>query len=467
MCYIIMMQLFYGGYVLKIIIAGIGKIGDTLTRQLSAEGYDITIIDTNKKVLDEKIDHYDVMAYQGNCALGKTLRSAGAAGADLLIASTGNDEINLLCCITARSINPEIHTIARLRNSEYTEQVYSMRDIFDIPLIFNPEKQAAIEIERLIRYPGFLKRDTFTKGRVEIVELKIENGSKLCRAQLNDITKIVRCAVLVCAVLRDGKAITPDGSFVIEAGDRIFVTASAENLSSMLRQLGFVNHKAKNVIIAGAGTLSQYLAALLLRRHIGVKVIEKNPEAALRMSEKLPDAEVIVADAGVPALLESEGISTCDAIVTLTGLDELNIIISLYGSSAGVPQIITKLGRMDETEIIERLSIGNIISPRLLACRNVVQYVKALNNQKGGALSLHMIADGKAQALEFVADKKTLHCREQLKTIKTKKDVLIACITRNGEPMIPNGTSFFEEGDTLIVVAVGDTPILQLNDIFE
>ena len=452
---------------MKIIIAGIGKVGDTLARQLTSQGNDVTLIDIKKTVLEERTERYDVIAVEGNCASSRTLLDAGIASANVLIAATGNDEINLLCCVTARALNPKVHTITRLRSNDYNDQVYNLRQVFDIPLVFNPEKQAAIEIERLIRYPGFLKRDTFIKGRVEIVELLIDEKSRLCHVALSDISKIVRSAVLICAVLRDGKAITPDGSFVIEAGDRIFVTASADNMSSMIRQLGLVNHKTKQVIIAGGGTLTQYLATLLLRRRIEVKIIEKDPDIARALSEKLPEAEIIVGDAGSPNILESEGISTCDALITLTGMDELNIIVSLYGSSAGVPQIITKLARMDDLDIVEGMALGTVISPKKLACKNVENYVKALGDQTGGALSLHLIAEGQAQAIEFVADKKTLHCKEPLKTVKTKKNVLIACITKHGEPTIPNGDSYFDEGDTLIVVTVGDADILQLNDIFE
>ena len=452
---------------MRIIIAGNGKIGSMLARQLASEGYDITIIDSDKNALAGETERLDVMTCEGNCAAAATLRDAGVMNADLLIAATGSDEVNLLCCMTARALNPKIHAISRIRNSEYTEQAYSMKDIFAIPMVFNPERQAAVEIERLIRYPGFLKRDTFTKGRVEIVELKIDSSSKLCGRALSEIHSIVKADVLICAVLRGGEAITPDGNFVLESGDRIFVTASADNLSSMLRSLGIVTHRAKNVIIAGGGRLSRYLAAMLIRRRIGVKIIEKNHDTCMKLSEKLPEADIIEGDASVQELLESEGLSSCDALVTLTGIDEINMVISLYGSSAGVPQIITKLGKLDDAKIISDLSLGSIISPRRLSCNTVVQYVRAMKNQTGAALSLHLIADGKAEAVEFAVEKNTKYCGVPLKELKTKKNVLIACITKKGEPIIPNGDSCFEVGDNVVVVTVGDTVLTQLGDIFD
>jgi len=452
---------------LKILIAGNGKVGELLTRQLSAEGYDITVIDKDKAALADESENFDVITYTGNCAAAATLRGAGVAGADLLIAATGSDEINLLCCMTAKSLNPKIHTIARLKSSEYHEQAYGMKDIFAIPLIFNPERQAAVEIERLIRYPGFLKRDTFTKGRVEIVELKIDGASKLCGRALSEIHSIVRSDVLVCAVLRDGVAIAPDGRFVLEASDRIFVTASADNLSGMLKSLGIVTRKVNNVMIAGGGRLSRYLATLLIRRRIGVKIIEKDLDTCLALSEKLPEAEIIHGDASQQTLLNSEGIKSCDAIVTLTGLDELNIIISLYANTVGVPQVITKLSRLDSMDIINGLPLGSIISPRRLSCETIVQYVRAINNQTGAAASIHLIADGRAEAIEFVADKNTKNLGVPLKQLNLKKNVLVACITRNGEPHIPNGESMIQADDTVVIVTVDETKLMQLNDIFD
>ena len=451
---------------MKILIAGIGKVGEMLTRQLSAEEYDITVIDNDTKALSDASERFDIMTLKGNCAAAATLREAGIQSADLLIAATGSDEINLLCCMTARSLNPKIHTIARIRNSEYHEQAYSMKEIFAIPLIFNPEQQAATEIERLIRYPGFLKRDTFTKGRVEIVELKIDAASKLQGKMLNEIHGITKADVLVCAVLRDGETIVPRGSFVLQTGDRVFVTAPEDHLSVMLKSLGVITRKVKNVLIAGGGRLSVYLAQMLLRRHIDVKIIEKDAEKCLALSEKLPDAQIIIGDASSKSFLESEGIDKCDALISLTGMDELNIIISLYGKYYGVPQIITKLGRIDDSEVIKDIDVGSIISPRRLSCSTVVQYVRAMKNQTGAAVSLHLIADGQAEALEFVADNTTRNLGKPLKQIKIKKNVLVACITRNGEPRMPNGDSVIEEGDTVIIVAVGDSKPLQLDDIF-
>lgn len=452
---------------MKIIIAGDGKMGAMLTRQLSAEGDDITLIDANPKVLESSEERYDVMVVQGNCASMDVLLQAGVKDADLLIAVAGADEINLLCCMTAHGLNPTLHTIARVRNPEYSEQIYKMRDMFALSLTVNPEKQAAVEIERLLRYPGFLKRDTFAKGRVEIVELRLDENSKLCNVALNDMNSIVKCKILVCAVLRNGRAEAPDGNFVLREGDRIFVTAPTENLAILLKNLGIITHKVKRVIICGGGRMSYYLASRLEKSGINVQIIERDRERCDHLAAILPNACIIHGDVSNQFLLESEGVSDCDALVTLTGLDELNMVVSLYGTNCGVPQVITKLGRMDNANILGNVAFGSVVTPKELCCNTIVRYVRAMKNQTGAALTVHTIADGQAEAMEFRVDETTQYCGQPLKKIKLKKGVLVVCITKGSRQEIPNGDSYFDVGDSVIIVTGSDRGIYQLNDIFE
>lgn len=452
---------------MKIIIAGDGKMGSTLTRQLSAEGYDVTLIDANPKVLESSEERYDVMVVQGNCASMDVLLQAGVKDADLLIAAAGADEVNLLCCMTAHGLNPALHTIARVRNPEYSEQIYEMRDMFALSLTVNPERQAAVEIERLLRYPGFLKRDTFAKGRVEIVELRLDEDSKLCNVALNDMNNIVKCKILVCAVLRNGRAEAPDGKFVLREGDRIFVTAPTETLAILLKNLGIITHKVKRIIICGGGRMSYYLASRLEKSGINVQIIERDQEKCDHLAAILPKACIIHGDVSSQFLLESEGVSDCDALVALTGLDELNMIVSLYGKNCGVPQVITKLGRMDNANILGNVAFGSVVSPKELCCNTIVRYVRAMKNQTGAALTVHTIADGQAEAMEFRVDGTTQNCGQPLKKVRLKKGVLVVCIIKGSKHEIPNGDSFFEAGDSVIIVTGSERGIYQLNDIFE
>ena len=451
---------------MNIIIAGDGKVGSTLARQLSAEGYDITLIDSDRQVLNSSMERMDVMAVHGNCAAMDVLLQAGIKDADLLIAATSADEVNLLCCTTAHGLNPKLHTIARIRNPEYAEQIYEMRDIFGLSMAINPEKQAATEIERLLKYPGFLRRDTFAKGRAEIVELRIDDDSKLRGVSMMDLPGIVKCRVLVCAVLRNGTAVTPGANFVLEEGDRIFVTAPTETLTQLLKNLGIITRRARRVILCGGGRVSYYLASMLLKSGISVQVIENDLVRCKELATMLPDACVVHGDATDQALLESEGLSSCDALVTLTGIDELNMIISLYGNSRDLPQVITKLSHAENRNIIDSLALGSIVCPKELCCSNIVRYVRAMQNQTGAAVSLHSIADGQAEAVEFLVDSTTRNCGTPLKELKLKPNVLLASITHGSRSEIPNGNSEFHEGDSLVVVTSERGKLQQLNDIF-
>lgn len=452
---------------MKIIIAGDGKVGATLTRQLSLEGNDLTLIDSNPRVLDSSIEQYDILTVTGNCATMDVLRRANVEEAELLIAATSADEINLLCCMTAHAINPALHTIARIRNPEYTAQIYQMRDVFALSLIVNPERQAAVEMERLLSFPGFLRRDSFARGRLEIVELRVDAASKLNRVALHELNTIIKCKVLICTVLRSGTVIMPRGDFILREGDRIFVTAPTEELATLLKNLGIITHRVNRVILAGGGRISYYLAQQLQKRGIQTTIIEKDPQRCVELAELLPRVTVIHGDASDPQVLESEGLRETNALVSLTGIDEMNLLISLYATNLGVPQVITKLGRLDNSNILDNLAIGSVVSPKELCCANIVRFARALQNQTGAAVSVHSIANGQAEAVEFRVDEQTPHCGEPLKAIRLRKNVLLAGISHGGRTEIPNGDSVFHIGDTLIIVVTADTVIHQLNEIFE
>ena len=451
---------------MKIIIAGDGKVGATLTRQFTAEDHDVTIIDSDPGILDSTMERYDLISVHGNCASMTVLNQAGVKEADLLVAVTNHDEINLLCCTTAHSMNPKLHTIARIRNPEYNEQAYKMRDVFGLSLVINPENQAATEIHRLLKYPGFLRRDTFAKGRTEIVELRVDAGSKLRNVKLMDLKSIVKCQVLVCAVLRNGSAIAPGGDFILREGDRIFVTALSENLTTLLNNLGIITRRVRRVLICGGGMVGYYLAARLEKEGVHVKIVESSLPRCQELSSLLPDTDIIHGDVSDQDLLISEGMAQYDALVTCTGRDELNMIVSLYAASCGVPQVITRLSNADNRSLIDSLGLGSVVCPKDLCSNNIARYVRAMKNQTGAALSVHAIADGQAEAMEFRVDETTRHCGEPLKQIKLKPNVLLVSINHGEVPEIANGDSTFRQGDIVIVVTNGGEVLYQLNDIF-
>ena len=451
---------------MNIIIAGSGKVGLTLAQKLAEEGHDLTLIDLDTQVLERAVERYDAITLSGNCASSEVLLQAGVKEADLLIAATSADEVNLLCCMTAHGLNSKIHTIARIRTPEYTDQVMTMRDVFPLSLTVNPERQAAAEIERLLKYPGFLRRDTFAKGRAELVELRVDSASKLCNRSLKEMYGIIKCKVLVCAVLRSGTAVAPNGEFVLREGDRIFVTAPTSDLTVLLKNLGIITRRVRHVLLCGGSRVCYYLASLLERDGIAVSILEKDRERCVQLASLLPKASVVHGDCSSQKTLDSQGIDDCDALVTLTNMDETNMIVSLYGSSRKIPQIITKLSRRENSNIADSLALGSVISPRELCCNGIVRYVRAMQNQTGAAVSVHSIADGQAEAVEFLVDEHTRHCGEPLKQLKLKANVLVASITHGKHTLVPGGDSFFQKGDTVVVVTSGRGVLHQLNDIF-
>ena len=450
---------------MDIIVAGAGKVGLTLARQLVAEEHSVTLIDMDPLVLEEAVEAFDTMAICGNCASKEILLQAGVQKADLVIAATSEDEVNLLCCMTAHGINHELHTIARIRNPEYAEQVMTMPEVFPLSLTINPEKQAALEIKRLLQYPGFLRRDSFAKGRAEIVELRVDENSKLCNVALSELSSVVKCKVLVCAVLRQGTAVAPKGNFVLTAGDRIFVTAPTSTLAELLKNLKIVTRRVRNVLICGGGRVSFYTANLLEKEGINVRLIDRNPARCRELATLLPNTSIIHGDCSSHTLLDNQGIDQMDALLSLTGMDETNMVISLYANSRNVPQVVTKLSR-GETYIAKTLPVGSVICPKELCSNIIVRYVRAMQNQTGAAVSVHTIADGQVEAVEFLVDDATKNCGKPLKEIKLKPNVLIASIIHGATTQIPDGDSVFSEGDTIVAVTSGRGVLKSINDIF-
>ncbi len=450
---------------MKIIIAGSGKVGATLLRQLSAEGHDLTLIDIKKSTLEQAQVRYDVMTVEGNCAAMSVLMDSGVMDADLLIAATGADEVNLLSCTTAHGLNPQIHTIARVRNPEYTEQIYKMRDTFALSMVVNPEAQAAKEIERLLKFPGFLRRDTFAKGRAEIVELRVDEASKLRGISLAEMYRIVKCQVLVCTVLRKGSAITPKGDFVLEEGDRIFVTAPTSNLAVLLRGLGIISRPVRNCLIGGGGRISFYLAQRLQQDGIQVTILEHSMDRCQDLAQQLPGVNVVCGDCSDQSDLEDLDIDRCDAYLSTTGIDEMNMISSLYAASRGVRKVITKLSRPENNGVADKLSVGSVVCPRELCGNSIVRYVRAMENQTGAAISVHTIADGQAEAVEFLVEEGK-HCNVPLKELKFQKNVLLATISHGTKVEIPGGNSVLQPGDTVVVVTTKLGSLQTLADIF-
>jgi len=453
---------------MKIVIIGDGKVGFTLTQALSQEGHDVVVIDTHRSTLYQTADHLDVLVMEGNGASASVQREAGVPSADLLIAVTSADETNLLCCMVGRKLGCK-HTIARVRSSEYLEAQYLLRDELGLSMSVNPEKIAAREIFGLLKFPSFTKRETFAKGRAQIVAIPVHEGSKLDSMPLPQLYKALKIRVLICAVERDGEVIIPDGSFVLKAGDIMHVTAPARDLLTLIKVLELEKARIRSVMLVGGSRIAVHLAKMLCDAGIQVKIIEKSYEKCEELGEKLPDAIITHADGTSFQTLLSEGLEDVGALVTLTNIDEQNLVISMYASHMGVPKVITKVNRLDYEDFMRDSDNESIISPRIQVSSDILRYVRSMENRKGDSsmLALHRMVGGEVEALEFRVNKDTQYLDMPLIDVPVSKGILVAAISRRGQVIIPRGDDHFQEGDSVVIVTRSDRKLSDLNDIFD
>lgn len=451
---------------MKIVIVGDGKVGFALTEQLAHEGHDVVVIDNNRKVLSSSAERLNVIAVLGNGASLSTQREAGVGESDLMIAATASDETNLLCCIVAKKLGCA-RTIARVRNPEYGEQLRVLKDELGLSMTINPERATAMEIFRMLRFPSFLKRETFAKGRAQIVEVALREGFPYFGKPLAQLSDLSRIGALICAVKRGGEVHIPDGRFCLQQGDKIYATAPTQNQTGLVKLLGVDVGRIRRVMLVGGGNIAFYLAEQLLSSGIETLIIEQKPDRCALLVDRLPKAVVVNADGSDQQVLRSEGISECDALVTLTNMDEENLIISMYGTHMGVPKVVTKINRVEYIDVLRDRGLDSIVSPKLLTADSIVRYVRSMYNAEPEAmLALYRLADGMVEAMEFVASQHTRNLGHTLREIQLKPNTLIGCIVRDGAVLIPRGDDRILGEDTIFVVANAQHKIAELNDIF-
>lgn len=450
---------------MKIIIIGDGKVGSTLVSHLIKEKHDITVVDNKANVVDHLVNTYDVMGICGSGTSYDILKEANAPSADLVIAATSSDEINIISCLISRNLGAK-STIARIRNYEYSMQVDKMRDDFGIYMTINPELEAANDIFNSISFPEALRVDSFGNGKVDLVELFIPQGSPLIGLSLAKIRATFKVNVLICAVQRKNEVLIPTGSFIFEAGDRIHLTATRDNIKEFVFKLGLTKTKIKNIMIIGGGIVSIYLAEKLINNKYNVKIIEKDYDKCKKLTEILPKTSIIYGDGSDQELLDEEGINQTDALVCLTNMDEENIIISMYADKVGVNKIIAKVDKSSFRSIVETIGNISIVSPKSVTANRIISYVR--NNESKHAaniLTLYKLVNNTIEALEFKAvNTKVLNI--PLKDLRLKQNILIASIIRDNNVIIPSGMDSIQEND-LVIAITKETLLEHLDDILE
>lgn len=451
---------------MKIIIVGAGKTGTVLTRSLTNEGHDVTIIDYNADRIANICNDDDVMSLVGNGVNYSTLSEAGIAEADLLIAVTGSDEQNLLCCLFARR-NSNCATIARVRNPLYIAEREFIKDQVGISMIINPEYETADTISRLLRFPSASDVNSFAKGRAEMLTFRVPKDSLLDGKNLTYIRSKIEARVLFCSVERGNECFIPSGTFELKAGDKATVIIRPQEAPKFFKQIKLETQSVKNVVIVGGSTIAYYLAKQLLDTRIAVKIIEANETRCHELAEKLPGAMIIHGDASDKNLLQEEGIATTDSFVALTGFDEENVLLSLYAKEMGSGKVVTKVDRPIFKELIAGMNLDSVISPHTITAEGILQYVRAKQNAMGNNIeTLYKLAEDKVEALEFKIGENAPGLGVPLRKMRLKKNLIICGINRGRRFILPDGDTTIQAGDRVIVVA-GQTKLNDFKDILE
>ncbi len=452
---------------MNIMIVGCGKVGQNLVERLTTDTeLNITVVDTDPQVIRDIANHYDIMCVTGSGTSLDTLTQAGIEETDILIAVTESDEINLLTCLIGKKMG-NCKTIARVRKPEYGRELHFFKEDLGLAMIINPELTAANVIARSLRFPSAIQIDTFAKGRIEILKFRVPEKCPLDGLKIKDLATKLKCDVLVCGVEREDAVYIPDGSFELKADDLISIVASMENGSNFFKQIGIKTNKVKDSIIVGGGNTGYYLAELLLKTGIEVKLFEKDPARCSELCELLPKATIINGDGTDCRLLEEEGLERAESLVALTNIDEENILLSLYAKTKISGKVVTKINRIAYDEVISNLYLDTTINPKDTTAEYVVRFIRACKNSKGsGVETLHYILDGKAEALEFRIRDNSPVTDIPIEQLRIKDDILIACINRSGRIMIPRGRDVITKGDTVIVVTT-HTDFQDISDILE
>ena len=437
---------------LSVIIVGCGKVGAALVEQLIREGHDITVIDSDARKIQEITDQYDVMGLAGNGASYSMQMEAGIENADLLIAVTGSDELNLLCCTVAKRVG-DCAAIARVRNPDYSTEVGYLREKLGLAMIINPDLEAAKEAARVLSLPTALEVDSFAHGQAELISFTVPQGNMLDGMEIAELGKSIRLEILICAVEREGEVYIPSGNFTLRAGDNISFAATRSSARKFLRQIGFDVDQVKSVMIIGGGKTAYYLAKMLLNSGVSVKIIELNAARCEELSVLLPKAIIINGDGSSEELLREEGITTVEGFVPLTGIDEENVMLTLFASRVSQAKVITKIDRINFKNVISSLNLGSVIYPRYITSEAIIAYVRAKKDSMGSNIeTLYHMFDHRVEAIEFRVDSPSSVTDVPLTELPIKEGILIACINRRGKIIIPSGQDSIRVGDTVIIV---------------
>ena len=438
---------------MKIVIIGCSRVGNSLAEKLCADGNTVTVVDTQASKVETITNRCDVMGVVGNGATHTVQREAGVAAADLLIAVTDSDELNLLCCVIAKK-EGKCQTIARVKNPEYSKETAYLKEQMGLAMVINPEYAAAEEIARVLRFPAASKIEPFAKGKVELVKFKLAQGSKLAGMSIKEMAMKYHPDVLVCTIERGDEAHIASGDFIFEEKDVVSIVGTPKHANEFFQKIQYAGNTIKNALVVGGGVITHYLCELLEHSNISLKVIEKDYKTCEELCTRWQKTDVIHGDPFDRELLQEEGIKKAGAFVALSNVDEENILLSLFAQEFHSGKLITKINRDDYDSVVNRLDLETVICPINITADSILRLVRATRNAKGSNVeTLYNMIPGEVEAAEFIIKEKSPIAGRPLSELKFKKGVLIASISRGGEVIIPRGQDVIMAGDTVVIVS--------------
>lgn len=438
---------------MRIVIVGGGKVGEKLCAELSQENNDIILIERDEDTLERLMIKFDITGIVGNGANIEIQQEVGVDTADIFIAVTEMDEINLISAVLAKNLGAT-YTVARVRNPEYAKQDTILKNSLGVSLIINPELAAARDIVKVLKYPSALSAEFFSEDRVSLIEMEVKEHSDLVNVDLPNFRQRYG-SLLVCMIIRQDEVIIPSGQNNIQAGDRIFITGQMKDMTTFFKKHGDDRKRIRSTLIVGGGRIAYYVLKALAASHanIDATVIEVNKEKAEFLSESFPKASVYFADGSDHEILEEYGIENYDSFISLTGVDEENLVMSVFARHKGVKKVITKMSRVEILKILSSTQLRTIITPKQIVANEIIQFVRSRANTQGSNVeALYRLADNRVEVLQFKVMGKSKVCGIPLSNLKLKDNVLIAYIMRNGNLIFPGGTDVLQSQDRVLVV---------------